>query len=468
MHFKFARLLITFASFAFALLPGAAHAGKVSEWLTTSDGSALLAPQAKIHFSRSADAGAVINVEDGQKFQTIDGFGYALTGGSAQLLMKMDSASRAKILHELFAPKGNGIEVSYLRLTVGSSDMNERVYSYDDLPPGETDPTLAKFSLAPDEADVIPVVKQILAINPKMKLLASPWSPPTWMKTNDSAKGGELKREYYPAYAQYWVKYLTGMKQAGIKIDALTVQNEPLNPKNTPSMFMPAADEGRFIREDLGPALEKAGLATKIILYDHNCDRPDYPLSILQDPGASEYVDGSGFHLYEGTIDALTKVHDAFPAKNLYFTEQMVIDSGDTASKNIAGPVSRIVIGATRNWSRNVLLWNLAADPQNGPHTNNGGCPVCQGAITLDGNKVGRNRAYYTLAHASKFVGPGSVRVGSNEPGSLENVAFKTARGKTVLIVANSGASPQAFRVQSHGRSFATSLPAGAVATYVW
>jgi len=452
------------------LLPIASPAQKVTTWLTTPDGSSLFAQQsAKLHFSSAKPSAAIIDIDDKQTYQPIDGFGYALTGGSAQLLMRMSPDKRAALLHELFTTDAGNIGISYLRVSVGSSDMNDHVFSYDDMPAGETDPTLAKFSLDPDRADVIPILKQILAINPKIKLLASPWSAPAWMKTNDNVKGGKLQPQFYPVYANYLVKYISGMKQEGINIDAITVQNEPLNPHNTPSMVMQAEDQDEFIRDHFGAALAKAGLTTKIILYDHNCDRPDYPLTILQDPAANKYVDGSGFHLYGGTIDALTKVHDAFPTKNLYFTEQMVIDEkGGTATTNIDEPVQQIIIGATRNWSRNVLLWNLAADPRNNPHTDNGGCPICQGAITLDGDTVGRNRAFYTLAHASKFVRPGSIRIASNEPDLLPNVVFKTPKGKSVLIVVNNDKSPKTFTVRSHKRVFTTSLSAGAVATYIW
>jgi glucosylceramidase len=463
------KIAMSFLSIAL-LLPIASPAQKVTTWLTTPDGSSLFALQsAKLRFSSATPSAAIIDIDDKQTFQPIDGFGYALTGGSAQLLMRMSPEKRAALLHELFATDAANIGVSYLRVSVGSSDMNDHVFSYDDMPAGETDPTLAKFSLDPDRADVIPILKQILAINPKIKLLASPWSAPAWMKTNDNVKGGKLQPQFYPVYASYLVKYISGMKQEGINIDAITVQNEPLNPHNTPSMVMQAEDQDEFIRDHFGAALAKAGLTTKIILYDHNCDRPDYPLTILQDPAANKYVDGSGFHLYGGTIDALTKVHDAFPTKNLYFTEQMVIDEkGGTAATNIDEPVQRIIIGATRNWSRNVLLWNLAADPHNNPHTDNGGCPICQGAITLDGDTVGRNRAFYALAHASKFVRPGSVRIASNEPDLLPNVAFKIPKGKSILIVVNNDASPKTFTVRSHKRLFTTSLSAGAVATYVW
>jgi glucosylceramidase len=233
-------------------------------------------------------------------------------------------------------------------------------------------------------------------------------------------------------------------------------------------MVMEAPEQDLFIKNDLGPAFQKTGITTKIILYDHNCDRPDYPFSILKDPAAYKYVDGSGFHLYGGTIDAMSTVHNAFPNKNLYFTEQMVVNRRGSDDMKVGSPEARIVIGATRNWSRNVLLWNLAADPHFEPHTNNGGCSMCQGAITIDGDAITRNLAYYTIAHASKFVRPGSIRIASNDLDQLANVAFKIPHGKRVLIVANTGATSQTFNVRYHKRTFTASLNAGAVGTYIW
>ncbi len=444
--------------------------GEVAVWLTNPDKSALFQRQAEsLKFSAARSQDSAIEVDDRKEFQQIDGFGYALTGGSAQHLIRMDGARRAAILEELFGTRGNAIGVSYLRLTIGASDLNDHVFSYDDLPPGETDPGLEKFSLGPDTADVIPVMKEILAINPAIRILASPWSAPPWMKTNNAVKDGQLKPEFYDAYARYLIRYLTAMKAQGIRIDAITVQNEPLNGKNTPSMVMPAPDEAAFIRDHLGPALERARIPVKIVLYDHNCDVPEYALSILKDPEARKYVDGSGFHLYGGKIEAMSTVHDAFPEKNLYFTEQMVTGSLEgRPTLNIANPVQRLIIGATRNWSRNVLLWNLAADPKNEPHTGSGGCGICQGAITIDGNTVTRNLAYYVLAHASKLVRPGSVRIESNGPELLPNVAFHVPGGGKVLIVVNRSTSPAMFAIRYRGRSASASLPAGAVATYTW
>ena len=437
-------------------------------WLTTADRSALLVEQKDpLHFSSSANECPSIDVNDMQQFQSMDGFGFALTGGSAQLLMRMDPGPRADLLKELFASDGNAAGVSYLRVTIGSSDMNERVYSYDDLPPGETDVNLARFSLGPDRADVIPVLKQILAIHPAIKILASPWSAPAWMKTNDRVKDGHLKPDDYGPYAAYFVKYIQQMKAEGISIAAVTVQNEPLNPKNTPSMVMFAAEEDTFIAKYLAPAFRDAGVTTRILLYDHNPDVLSYPMSILQDPAAGKYVDGTAFHLYGGVPSALTEVHNAYPNKNLYMTEQSISSPAEEPLP-IAASVSEVPIDATRNWSRNVLLWNLAADPHNGPHTNDGGCTGCQGAVTLDGDRVSRNVAYYTVAHFSRFVPPESVRIGSTELEQLASVAFLTPGGKIVLVASNTANFSKTFNVKYHGKWFTTTLPPESAGTYVW
>jgi len=313
------------------------------------------------------------------------------------------------------------------------------------------------------------------------------------MKTNNDVRGGSLKTECYDVYARYLVKYIQAMKKEGITIDAITVQNEPLNSKNTPSMQWHPAEQRDFIKNNLGPEFQKAGIIAKVILFDHNLDRIDFPLTTLRDPEAAKYVDGSGFHHYGGDFSAMTTLHTARPDKNIYFTEQMVVEKPGSATIDIAAQVKRLIIGASRNWSKNVILWNLAADPLNDPHTDNGGCPMCQGAVTLDGDKVSRNIAYYTVAHASKFVRPGSVRIASTARGDqsvsltddeeragavrvtviensevLPNVVFKTPEGKIVLIVANDTYSVNSFRVQFNGQFANLRLNPGAVGTYVW
>lgn len=436
-------------------------------WLTTNNKSTLFQKQQPLKFATTANNKLpVITIDENKTFQTIDGFGFALTGGSAQHLMNMSAVERKKILTELFAKDANNIGISYLRLSIGASDLNAFVFSYDDLPTGETDVKLNKFDLGQDKKDVIPVLKEILAINPSIKILASPWSAPTWMKTNNNIQGGRLREEYYPVYAKYFLKYILAMKAQDINIDAITLQNEPFNNGNTPSMQMFAKEQAKFIKDNIGPLFKANNIKTKIILYDHNCDAPEYPISILTDTKANQYIDGSGFHLYAGPITALSKVHDAFPNKHLYFTEMMV--TSRNGNFNITSPTERILIGAMRNWSRNVILWNLAANARFEPHTDNGGCPFCQGAITIESDNVERNAAYYVIAHASKFVTPNSMRIESNEPGGLPNVAFKTPDGKIVLIVANKNDQPQTFTISYKGKSLQPVLAGGSVATYVW
>jgi glucosylceramidase len=454
---------------AFILVHNTAYSQQITVWLTTSDRAALFQQQPqKITFQSSGSGNTRIDVDDAKTYQTIDGFGFALTGGSAMHIMRMSDDARAALIKELFSTEGNAIGISYLRLSIGASDLNEKVFSYDDLPEGQTDHGMKHFDLGPDRKDVVPVMKEILKVNPKIKILGSPWSPPTWMKTNGDTRGGQLKPEYYDAYAKYFVKYIRQMQQEGITIDAITVQNEPLHPGNNPSLLMTAPDQADFVKNNLGPAFKKAGIKTKILVYDHNANRPDYPIRIYDDPQARQYIDGSAFHLYAGDIQALTDVHDAYPDKNIYFTEQMVVERPNSDKLNITSPVSRLIIGATRNWAKNVLEWNLAADPEYKPYTDRGGCSMCQGAVTIDKDAVTRNVAYYSVAHASKFVRPGSVRIASNSNDTLSNVVFKTPSGQHVLIVSNNSQAEQKFNISYKGKNAVAVLPARAVATYVW
>jgi glucosylceramidase len=441
-------------------------ASDVAFWLTKGDRSALLEKQNTVlNFGSTANNNPTITVDESQKYQTIDGFGYTLTGGSAGLISAMDASAQDSLLQNLFSTKKNGIGVSYIRISIGASDMSADTFTYNDLPAGQTDINQDKFSIAKEMTALVPVLKKIIAIQPKIKILGSPWTAPTWMKTNNSFKGGSLKPEYYQSYARYLAKYIAAMKAQGIVIDAITIQNEPLHPGNVPSMYMEAKDQAIFIKTALGPLFKSSGISTKIIVYDHNADRPDYPLTILNDPEAKPYVDGSAFHLYAGKITALSTVHDAHPDKSLYFTEQWVGGPGKF-NEDLKWHVSTLIIGATRNWSRNVLEWNLAADPSYGPHTV-GGCVTCLGAITVS-PAVTRNVAYYIIGHASKFVSPGSVRIASNITDDLQNVAFKTPEGKTVLIVANGNNAETSFNIQSKGKTVTAALAGGAVGTFVW
>lgn len=431
--------------------------------LTKLDQSKLLEVSSLASIELDEEA-PVIAIDANQEYQEIDGFGYTLTGGSAEHIHGMSSEARKALLKELFGKGENDISVSYLRLSVAASDLDAEPFSYAEIPDGETDPELKSFSLERDQEHLIPVLKEILVINPDIKLMASPWSPPKWMKDNNDTRGGSLLPEFYDTYAQYLVKYIEGMKVEGIRIDALTVQNEPLHPGNNPSLLMLAEQQAEFVGKHLGPAFESAGIDTKIIVYDHNADRPDYPITVLDDAEARKYIDGSAFHLYGGEIEALSEVHEAHPDKNLYFTEQWVGAPGNF-TEDMSWHTRELIIGATRNWCKTVLEWNLSSNPELQPHTDRGGCNQCLGAVTIDGDEVTRNPAYYVIAHASKYVVPGSVRVKSNVPENLPNVAFKTPEGKIILIVANETIEQERVTLDLDGKKTTIRIPVRSVAT---
>lgn len=464
--------------------------------LTTRDRSSLveLMPGKLAFSAENSGKDQCIVVDDQQSFQSVEGFGFALTGGSAEHLMGMTKEVRMQTLRQLFGHEPGQAGISFIRLTLGASDMNSFVFSYDDMPEGKEDFKLKHFSLAQDLNDVVPVMQDILTINPDIKVMASPWSAPAWMKESKNVRGGKLRKECYDVYAEYFVKYVQAMKEKGITIHELTIQNEPLNSRNTPSMPWSPQDEAEFIGKYLGPKLEAAGLDTKIILFDHNCDRPDYPLTTLLDADADKYTHGIAYHHYAGDMSAMTYTHMVRPDKGIYFTEQMTTERPGSPEIAIAPSCKRLIVDIMRNWSRNVVLWNLAADSLNDPHTDNGGCSMCQGAITIDNGKLtSLNIAYYVIAQIAQFVPAGSVRVASTSPedpalklfedeqapgvyrlvyaphsGVLPNVAFKTPEGKTVLLVANDRGQRSMVKIQYNGKYAISWLDAGSVATYIW
>lgn len=449
-----------------------AQKGKpIQTWLTSPTQHIFFRKQVTPVYFKSRDSArqTVIDIDDTERYQSIDGFGFSLTGGSALNLMKMKKEERQALLQELFGTEKNHIGTSYLRISIGASDLDEKVFSYNDLREGEKDPELKRFDLGYDKKYLLPVLKEILQINPYIKIMGSPWSPPVWMKNNNDTRGGNLLKSAYPVYARYFVKYIEAMRKEGVRIDAVTVQNEPLHPGNNPSLQMLANEQAEFVRDHLGPAFAAAKLRTKIIIYDHNADRPDYPITVLNDPEAKKYIDGSAFHLYGGTIDALSLVHDKHPDKNIYFTEQWVGAPGNYLG-DISWHVENLIIGATRNWAKTVLEWNLASDEFYKPFTDRGGCTSCLAAVTIDQGKkkVIRNPAYYIIAHTARFARPGSVRIGSNMVAGLPNVAFKTPVGKYVCIVLNKETAIRNITIRWQNQTADLIIPANSVATYTW
>lgn len=369
--------------------------------------------------------GAKIVVHPEQSFQSIDGFGFTLTGGSAQLIQQLELTKRAALLQELFGKNG----ISVLRIGVGATDLDAFVFSYEDKP--------RKFSLEPSKNDLIPLLQQIIAINPVINIMATPWSPPIWMKDNGESKGGSLLEKHYITYANYLANYIQAMAKEGIPIWALTPQNEPLHPGNNPSMLMTSEMQAKFIKKALGPIFKKRNITTKIIVYDHNCDHPEYAIDLLNDPETRKYVSGSAFHLYNGDISALSNVKAAHPDKDLYFTEQWTGYKGDFAG-DYMWHVKNVILGAVNNHAKTAIEWNLANDPNYGPHTP-GGCTECLGALTISSQDIIRNQSYYIVMQAARFVPAGSIRLGLEVPEGIQAAAFRRPDGKIAILVQNEG-----------------------------
>ncbi|HEY8035836.1 MAG TPA: glycoside hydrolase family 30 beta sandwich domain-containing protein [Methylobacter sp.] len=450
-----------------SILPLSEDPSSLAVWLTTADQTLLFQRQADdLRFADNVNDFLVIKVDAEQKYQVIEGFGFSLTGGSAMLISRLSAPDRNALLQELFLPDEDGIGVSFLRLSIGASDLSERCFTYNDMPDGQADPELVDFDIEAGDFEVIQLLQEILAINPEIKIMATAWSAPIWMKTNQSFRGGKLRPDCYAVYAAYLVKYLKAMREKGITVHAITPQNEPLNQKNEPSMIMEASEQVEFIKNHLGPALLAAGLAdVELFCWDHNCDVKEYPLEVFADAEARRYLTGSAWHLYGGDISALSEVHQLYPEMKLYFTEQWVGSDGQFGG-DLMWHVRNVLIGSLRNWSRVVFEWNLASDPFCCPHTP-GGEARCVGALTV-GEQVARNVAYYVIAHAAKFVRPGSVRIYSDQQTSLSNVAFVTPAGYIVLIALNDGSEALSFTIRFQGKNAVATLPASAVATYVW
>lgn len=442
-------------------------------YLTRGDQGKLFSKEGNLMIrTNSSTNWPVITIDTAVTFQTIEGYGAALTGSSSYLLnQKMNASSRDALLKDLFDPE-TGIGLSYLRLTMGASDFSLNNFSYDDIPAGSTDYNLEKFSLNQDTVDVIPMAKEVIKIFPEITFMGSPWSPPAWMKTNGSMIGGKLKPEAYSVYADYFVRYIQAMSTHGIRIDAITPQNEPLHSTATyPCMDMQPNEQLEFIKSHLGPKFKTANLSSKIIIYDHNWDRPDYPITILNDAEAKQYIAGSAFHAYGGEVTAMSLVHDRHPDKGLYFTE---ISGGRWApnfSDNLMWNMKNILIGTARNWSKNALFWNLALDENDGPKNN--GCGDCRGVVIINSSsgQVTKNVEYYSLAHFSKFVRPGAIRISTAVPRTLPEinaVAFYNTDGSKVIIALNEGSTEKVFSVKQGNNNFSYTLPAKSVTTIVW
>jgi glucosylceramidase len=446
-------------------------ADAVKLWLSTADRRLRLVRQPDIEKSGRGPEPADVVIDIDRKYQSIVGFGAALTDSSAWLVQnKLSAQQRSALLHELFGPPP-GLNLSMTRLTIGASDFSLQPYTLDDLPAGDTDPQLLHFNVAANLQYVIPTVREVMAINPQLRIIASPWSAPAWMKTSANLIGGGLLEQFESTYADYLVKYLDTYRGYGIPIFALTLQNEPaFEPQTYPGMELPPATRARIVAQYLGPALAGRKPKTLILGWDHNWDQPDQPLGVLADPDAARYIDGIAWHCYSGSPYAQGQVHRAFPKKDTYITECSGGDWESARNGELLWFTRDLLLVGLRQWARGVVYWNLALDEQHGPHL--GGCDLCKGVVLIDSRtgEVSRNDEYYALAHFSRFVLPGAVRVRSSDTDKgLDNVAFQNASGgSVVLVMVNSDAQARRVSVVQDRTRFQYTLPPQSVATFEW
>ncbi|MFJ6907557.1 ricin-type beta-trefoil lectin domain protein [Streptomyces griseoluteus] len=472
--------LLTTAGITTLATPAAHAAGEpVTAWLTTTDDSAGrhvvrgLEPQTPFAFSAGAGGGGEnITVDENTRYQTFTGGGASFTDTAAWLMNSsgaLSQATRDATMRKLFSPT-DGIGLSFLRNPMGASDLARSGYTYDDVPAGQTDPSLAKFSLAHDLADVVPLTKQARQLNPDLTVMASPWTAPAWMKDSGSLNGGWLKAEDYGAYASYFVKYLQGYRDQGVPVSYVTAQNEPTCCSGYPSMSWNASGLAYFTKSELLPKLQQAGLSTKVLAHDWNWDTYDsYAAQTVDDAAVRSHPNfgGIAWHGYGGDVGKQTAVHNQYPALDAFATEH----SGGTWIADQQREDLSDIINYTRNWAKSVTKWSLAVDQNMGPH--NGGCGTCTGLITVH-NGDGRSGSvdytveYYDMGHLTKFVRPGAQRIASTASSTVPNVAWRNPDGSKALIAYNGATSAKQVTINWGAQHATYTLPARTSATFTW
>lgn len=450
---------------------------------TTNNTRALDFQESFIDFNKKdLMSPTTIKLDPSTKFQKMDGFGAAITGSTCYNLLKMDKADRTKFLTETFSDK-DGMGMSYVRIAIGCSDFSLSEYTCWDTPGKEN------FGLQKEEKEyVLPILKEILAINPNIKIIGSPWTPPKWMKVNnlnemkafDSWTNGQLNPKYYQDYGWYFVQWLQALKKEGINVAAVTVQNEPLNRGNSASLYMSWDEQQAFVKQALGPQLKAAGLGTQIYAFDHNYNYDDissqqaYPSKIYNDPAAAEYFTGAAFHNYGGNKDELLNVHNKNPEKELIFTETSIgtWNDGRNLSKRLTEDMSEVALGTVNRWSKAVIVWNLMLDTEMGPFRE-GGCKTCYGAVDIQSSNyknITRNSHYYIIGHLSSVVKPGATRIGASDlqDPQVEYSAFENLDGTYALVLLNKSGEEKKIAISDSKNHFTYTVPAMSVVSYRW
>ena len=457
------------------------QAKDVKTLTTTSSLSYDLAEDYLEYSTGSNMAPSTIKLLPSETYQTIDGFGAAITGSTAYNLMKMNAADRENFLVQTFSPS-KGYGYSYVRIPIGCSDFSLKEYTCCDTP------GIENFALTSEETDyIIPVMKEILAINPDVKVMSAPWTAPKWMKVDnltnlkpyDSWTSGQLNPKYYDDYATYFVKWIQAFENNGIKIYGVTPQNEPLNRGNSASMYMGWEEQRDFIKNSLGPKMQEAGLSTKIYAFDHNYNYDDiasqksYPAKIYEDAEASKYIAGAAYHNYGGSYNELENIHKAYPDKELVFTESTAGDWNDGANlkARLIDDMEQITLGTVNRWAKGSIVWNLMLDSNRGPNRP-GGCINGFGAVDLgaDNKTIRKNSYYYIMAHMASAVKPDAQRIGTTgfTANGLTYSAFKNVDGSYALVLSNRSASPVSFTVDDGTHHFPATVPANGILSLSW
>lgn len=456
--------------------------GDVTILLTTNNKAYDLEFRATNFSKKENMSPTTITLDPTVRYQTMDGFGAAITGSTCYNLMQMDPADRAKFLKQTFSER-EGIGQSYIRIAIGCSDFSLSEYTCCDKE------GLENFALQSEEKDyVIPILKEILAINPNVKIMGSPWTCPRWMKVNnltdlqpyESWTDGHLNPKYYKDYGTYFVKWIQAMKAQGIEIYSITPQNEPLNRGNSASLFMGWQEELAFIKEGLGPKLKEAGLNTKIYAFDHNYsydnleDQQGYPIKIYEDEEAASYLAGAAYHNYGGNREELNRVHEQRPDKELVFTETSIgtWNDGKNLSTRLIEDMREVALGTVNNWCKGVLVWNLMLDSERGPNRD-GGCQTCYGAVDIDKanyKNITYNSHYYIISHMSAVVKPGATRIGTKgytAPGIMF-AAFENTDGTYAFVLLNENPEKTRLTFSDGNHHFTYDIPGKAVISYQW
>jgi glucosylceramidase len=440
----------------------------VSVWLTTDDQSQKLQPQASVTFATAVGGSNPVIVDETQTYQQIEGFGASFTDTTGYILNEVATpSSRTNAMTNLFTRNGGGIGLSFVRNPMGASDLARFDYSYDDLATNQTDVNLTNFSIAHDQADIIPLLQQALQLNPQLTIMANPWSPPGWMKTSGSMIGGSLLPSMYAPFALYFIKYIQAYQAAGIPINYISLQNEPeYSPSDYPGMLMDAITQSNVLRNYVLPALAASNLTTRVLVYDHNWDDPSYPTTIFSDATllASSQIAGTAWHGYAGTPGVMLTLANQFPTKGNYETEH----SGGTWVGDQVRADFEEITHCMRSWARTYVKWNLASDQNYGPNT--GGCNTCSPLVYVNTSTLALSYGieFYTLGHFSKFVLPGAYRIFSGNASGVVSAAFLNPDGSKALVAFNDTTSNQTFQVQWGSQSFTYTLASFAGATFTW